>query len=66
MNDRGMNTSPNTNQTYDTGTRKSRAKAIGFLRRSMAGVLLAAEITTAPVGLRRSTRTDVDARAHLD
>ena len=39
-----MNTSANTNQIHDTTTSTVRATGFGFLRRSMAGALLAAAI----------------------
>jgi hypothetical protein len=58
-----MNTSANTNQTHDTTTRTARATGIGFLRRSMAGALLATAITATAVGLAATSQADPGAPA---
>ncbi len=53
-----MSTSTNTNQTHDTTTRTARATGIGFLRRSMAGALLATAFTATAVGLAATSYAD--------
>ncbi len=56
-----MNTSTNTNQTQDTATSAVRAKGFGFLRRAMAGALLASAITATAAGLAAAARADAGA-----
>jgi hypothetical protein len=53
-----MNTSANTNQIHDITTSTPRAKGIGFLRRGMAGVLLATAISATAVGLAATSYAD--------
>jgi hypothetical protein len=53
-----VNTSANTNQTHDTTTSTARATGIEFLRRSMAGALLATAITATAVGLAATVHAD--------
>jgi hypothetical protein len=54
-----MNTSANTNQTHDTTTRTARAK--GFLRRGMAGALLATTLTAIGIDLAATAQADFGA-----
>jgi hypothetical protein len=63
MNDQCMNTSANTNQTHDTTTSTARATGIGFLRRGMAGALLATAITATALGLAATSQADRGAPA---
>ena len=58
-----MNTSTNTNQAHDTMTSVARATGIGFLRRGMAGALLATAITATGVGLAAMADADDGAPA---
>ena len=58
-----MNTSANTNPTHDTTTSTARATGIGFLRRSMAGALLATAISATAVGLAATSQADPGAQA---
>jgi hypothetical protein len=58
-----MNTSANTAQTHDTTTSAARATGIGFLRRSMAGALLATAITATGIGLAATSHADDSAPA---
>ncbi len=53
-----MNTSTDTNQTHDTTASTARATEIGFLRRTMAGALLATAITATAVGLAAAAHAD--------
>jgi hypothetical protein len=53
-----MNTSASTNQIHDTTTSTARAMGIGFLRRGMAGALLATAITATAVGLAATSHAD--------
>ena len=53
-----MNTSANTTQAHDATTSTARATGIGFLRRSMAGAVLAAAITATGVGLAATSQAD--------
>jgi hypothetical protein len=55
-----MNTSAITNQTHNT-TSTTRARGIGFLRRSAAGALLATSISATAVGLAATTHANTDA-----
>jgi hypothetical protein len=58
MNDQCMNTSANTNQIHHTTTSSARATGIGFLRRSLAGALLASAITATAIGLAATSHAD--------
>jgi hypothetical protein len=61
-----MNTSATVNQIHDTTTSAARATGIGFLRRIMAGALLAttaAAITATAVGLAATSLADDNAPA---
>ncbi len=58
-----MNTSTNTNQTLDTTTSTAGATGIGFLRRTMAGALLATAVTAIAVGLAATSHADDGAPA---
>jgi hypothetical protein len=53
-----MNTSANTNQAHHTSTSSARVTGIGFLRRGMAGALLATAITATAVGLAATSHAD--------
>src|ERR1700731_4304120 len=53
-----MNTSANTNQAHHTTTGTARATGTGFLRRGMAGALLATAITATAVGLAAARHAD--------
>jgi len=53
-----MNTSTNTNQTHDTTTSTARTMGIGFLRRGLAGALLATAFAATAVGFAAATRAD--------
>ena len=53
-----MNTSANTTQAHDATTSTARATGTGFLRRSMAGAVLAAAITATGVGLAATSHAD--------
>jgi hypothetical protein len=58
-----MNTSAHTNQTPDTTTNTAPATGTGFLRRCMAGALLATAITATAVGLAATSHADEGAPA---
>jgi hypothetical protein len=53
-----MNTSTDTNQTHDTTTSTARATGIGFLRRNIAGALLAMAFATTGIGLAATAYAD--------
>ena len=53
-----MNTFANTNQIHDTTTGAARATGIGFLRRGMAGALLAAAVVTTAAGFAATAHAD--------
>jgi hypothetical protein len=53
-----MNTSANTNQVHDTTTNTAHDMGIGFLRRGMAGALLATAITATAVGFAAASHAD--------
>jgi len=53
-----MNTSANTNQIHHTTTGTARVTGTGFLRRGIAGALLATAITATAVGLAATSHAD--------
>jgi hypothetical protein len=53
-----MNTSANTNQIHHTSTSTARVTGTGFLRRGMAGALLATAISATAVGLAATSHAD--------
>jgi hypothetical protein len=58
-----MNTSANTNQNHDTTTSTARATGIGFLRRNIAGALLAMAFASTGIGLAATAYADDGAPA---
>jgi hypothetical protein len=58
-----MNTSTNTNQIHDTTTSTARATGIGFLRRNIAGALLAMAFAATGIGLAATSYADDGAAA---
>jgi hypothetical protein len=53
-----MNTSTNTKQIYDTTTSTARTPGIGYLRRSMAGALLAMAFAATGIGFAATSYAD--------
>ncbi len=58
-----MNTSAHTNQVYDITTSTVRVTGIGFLRRNIAGVLLAVAFASTGIGLAATASADDGAPA---
>ena len=58
-----MNTSANTNQNHDITTSTPRATGIGFLRRNVAGALLAMAFASTGIGLAATAYADDGAPA---
>jgi hypothetical protein len=54
-----MNTSANTNQIHHTTTGTARVTGTGFLRRGIAGALLATAISATAVGLAATSHADL-------